>query len=325
VAPTPGPYVADMRGGSEFYSNRVLKEFKGVNQVQVDWVGAFNGFLKDLQTYIKKNHTTGLTWNPKGGDAAAQVGKSRAATQTSGGAPPPPPGPPPPITFDEGASSGSKGPDMSGIFSALSKGEGVTVGLKKVTDDMKTKNRSDKVSVVPAVAKANTSAPKEVTKKTLPPKFGLEGNKWVVENQVNNKNIVIPDPEPKHVVYIFGCTGSTIQIKGKVNAITVDGCTKTAIVFENVVSSFDVVNSKSIEVQVTGKVPSFAIDKTAGCQIYLSKDALDTEIVTSKSSEMNVLLPTSDPEQDLVEIAIPEQYKTTVKNGKLVTEIVQHV
>jgi len=74
VAPTPGPYVADMRGGSEFYSNRVLKEFKGVNQVQVDWVGAFNGFLKDLQTYIKKNHTTGLAWNPKGGDASAQVG-----------------------------------------------------------------------------------------------------------------------------------------------------------------------------------------------------------------------------------------------------------
>jgi len=215
---------------------------------------------------------------------------------------------------------------MSGIFSALSKGEGVTVGLKKVTDDMKTKNRTDKVSVVPAVAaKTNTSAPKEATKKTLPPKFGLEGNKWVVENQVNNKNIVISDPEPKQVVYIFGCTGSTIQIKGKVNAITVDGCAKTAIVFETVVSSFDVVNSRSIEVQVTGKVPSFAIDKTAGCQIYLSKGALDTEIVTSKSSEMNVLLPTSDPEQDLVEIAIPEQYKTTVKNGRLVTEIVQHV
>lgn len=29
VSPTPGPHVADMRGGSEFYSNRILKDFKG--------------------------------------------------------------------------------------------------------------------------------------------------------------------------------------------------------------------------------------------------------------------------------------------------------
>jgi len=86
-----------------------------------------------------------------------------------------------------------------------------------------------------------------------------------------------------------------------------------------------VVNSRSVEVQVTGKVPSFAVDKTSGCQIYLSKDSLDTEIVTSKSSEMNVLLPSPDPDQDMIEIAIPEQYKTTVRDNKLVTEIVQHV
>jgi len=98
-----------------------------------------------------------------------------------------------------------------------------------------------------------------------------------------------------------------------------------AIVFDTVVSSFEVVNCRSVEVQVTGKVPSFAIDKTSGAQIYLSKGALDTEIVTSKSSEMNVLIPGSSADEDLVEIAIPEQYKSTVKDGKLVTEIVTHV
>jgi len=327
VAPTPGPYVADMRGGSEFYSNRVLKEFKGVNQIQVDWVNAYNGFLKDLQNYIKKHHTTGLIWNPKGGDASSQVGRS-APTQTSGGPPPPPPGPPPPpLPLDDFAAPKASGPDMSGIFNALNKGEGVTSGLKRVTDDMKSKNRTDKVSVVPATAAKShaQTAPKESAKKIVPAKLALEGNKWVVEHQVNNKDIVISDTEPKHVVYIYKCNNSTIQIKGKVNAITLDECTKVAVVFETVVASFEVVNCKSVEIQVTGKVPSFALDKTSGAQIYLSKDALDTEIVTSKSSEMNVLLPTSDPNQDLVEIAIPEQYKTTVKGGRLVTEIVQHV
>lgn len=40
-----------------------------------------------------------------------------------------------------------------------------------------------------------------------------------------------------------------------------------------------------------GKVPTISIDKTDGCQMYLSNDSLAVEIVSSKSSEMNVLVP----------------------------------
>ena len=163
VSPTPGPHVADMRGGSEFWSNKILKEFKGVyvlsqnfnindfsNQTHVDWVQHFNGFLKELQNYIKKNHTTGTTWNPRGEDAtAASLGSSSAAAASDDSAPPPP-GPPPPPAVDLSAAPAKAGPDMSNIFAALNKGEGVTGGLKKVTDDMKTKNRTDKSSIVVA-------------------------------------------------------------------------------------------------------------------------------------------------------------------------------
>jgi len=326
VAPTPGPFVGDMRGGSEFYSNRVLKEFKGVNQTQVDWVGAFNGFLKELQVYIKKHHTTGLTWNPRGGDAGShQVGQGgQSGGNMDGPAPPPPP--PPSVEDLTGGPTGttSKGPDMSNVFSSLNKGETVTSGLKKVTDDMKSKNRKDKTSVVPAAAIKNT-VPKEVKEiASKPPKFALESQKWAVEYQRDNKNLVISDTEPRQTVYIYKCVNTTVVIKGKVNAITVDDCTKTAVVFDTVMASFEVVNCRSVEVQVNGKAPSFAIDKTSGCQLYLSQESLAAEIVTSKSSEMNVLLPQVNDE-DMVEIAIPEQYKTTVKNGRLHTEIVQHV
>lgn len=41
-------------------------------------------------------------------------------------------------------------------------------------------------------------------------------------------------------------------------------------------------------------MPTVSIQKTDGCQVYLSKESLDTEIVTSKSSEMNVLVPTGE-------------------------------
>lgn len=44
--------------------------------------------------------------------------------------------------------------------------------------------------------------------------------------------------------------------------------------------------------QVLGKVPTISIDKTDGCQMFLNKETLNVEIVSSKSSEMNVMLPT---------------------------------
>lgn len=48
--------------------------------------------------------------------------------------------------------------------------------------------------------------------------------------------------------------------------------------------------------QVMGKVPTISINKTDGCHVYLSKDSLSCEIVSAKSSEMNVLVPNKDGE-----------------------------
>jgi adenylyl cyclase-associated protein len=67
-----------------------------------------------------------------------------------------------------------------------------------------------------------------------------------------------------------------------------------------------------------------SLTSISGLQLYLSKEGLGAEIVTSKSSEMNVLVPV-DGQEDPVEMAIPEQYKTWVREGpKLFTETVQH-
>ena len=60
---------------------------------------------------------------------------------------------------------------------------------------------------------------------------------------------------------------SEVQVKGKVNAISMDQCTKTGLVFEDVVSSCELVNSSSVQAQVTGTVPTFAIDKCDGVQV----------------------------------------------------------
>jgi len=326
VSPTPAPHVGDMRAGSEFYSNRILKDFKGKEQIHVDWVTSINGFLKELQVFVKKNHTTGLEWNPRGGDASSFQGSSSDDTGSS--APPPPgPPPPPPADFMNNDNSKAKKTDMGGVFAELNKGTDISKGLKKVTADMKNKNKKpeEKSSVVPA-KETKAHEPKSAKQEPVkPPRLSLDGNKWQIENQINNKEIILSDTEPKQSCYIYKCKGSTIQIKGKINAITLDACTKTAVVFESVVASVEIVNCNSVEIQVTGKVPAIAIDKTSGIQLYLGNDALDTEIVSSKSDQMNVLIPGSSADQDLVEMPIPEQYRTLIKGGKLVTEPSSHV
>lgn len=47
------------------------------------------------------------------------------------------------------------------------------------------------------------------------------------------------------------------------------------------------------------------------------------EIVTSKSSSINISVPTGE-DGDFVERPLPEQMKSRIIDGKLVTEIVEH-
>ena len=73
--------------------------------------------------------------------------------------------------------------------------------------------------------------------------------------------------------------------------------------FDDVVGIVEIINSKDVKVQVMGKVPTISINKTDGCHVYLSKNSLDCEIVSAKSSEMNVLIPTEGG--DFVSFLIP--------------------
>lgn len=333
MAPTPVPYINEIIGSSQYHSNKILREQKGKDEKQVAWVNAFNDFLKALAAYVKQHHTTGLVWNAKGGDALAFGGGVAAAP--AGGAPaapaggPPPPGPPPAPTADSGSSkSSSDASDMSGVFAQLNKGEGVTTGLRKVTADMKTKNRADRSGKIeekaPAAEKpTGRLGVRAAAVPNQPPKLELQGNKWVVEYQTTPVTITIE--EKKQTVYIYKCTGATIQIQGKFNAITIDSCKKTNVVFDEAISSCEMVNCNSVKVQVNVKVPAVTIDKTSGGAIYLSKDGLDTQIFTSKSDELNVSIPGPSEDQPLLEFPVPEQFLSTIRDGKLHTEMNTHL
>jgi len=154
-----------------------------------------------------------------------------------------------------------------------------------------------------------------------PPRMRQEGKRgWMVEYFKDNQDIAIPEVQYNQTVYVFRCERSTVRVSGKCKSIVLDGCEKTAVVFDDVATTCEFVNCRSVQMQVFGKVPTISIDKTEGCQMYLSRASIGTEIVTDKSSAINVLIPNGD---DFVEQAIPEQFKTVVDGLKLKTSVVE--
>jgi len=329
MAPTPAPFVKEMCDASMFYTNRVLKDWKDKSKAHVEWTKAWIQTLTQLQGFVKQHHTTGLVWNPKGVEAKSVVnhGVPPAPTGPAAGGPPPPPPPIPKDLFDDiKVAENKEEKAKNALFADLNKGEGVTAGLKKVTDDMKTHKNPDLrgTSIVPAGA-VKSSSPKPAAFKAAAapaktPKFDLEGKKWVVEYHVKNPNLVIEETETNQSVYVYRCEGSTLKVEGKVNNIIVDGCKKCAVVFTDAVSSCEFINCQSVQMQVMGKVPTISIDKTDGCQMFLSKDSVGVEIITAKSSEMNVMIPNGE---DFVEQPIPEQFKTVINGIKLSTTMTE--
>ncbi|NP_956203.1 adenylyl cyclase-associated protein 1 [Danio rerio] len=314
MAPKPGPYVKEMQDAAMFYTNRVLKDYKEKDKTHVEWVNAYVTIWTELQAYIKQHHTTGLSWSKTGPVAAA----------AGGGAPaPPPPGPPPPpMDLNKSSGGDSEPTNRNALFASINKGSDITKGLKHVSDDQKThKNPGLRGQTGPSVSGPKPFTPRPTATaspaRSLPPVLELDGKKWKVENQEGAQNLVISDTELKQVVYGFKCNNSTLQVKGKINSITLDNCKKMGLVFDDVVGIVEVINCRDVKIQVIGKVPTISINKTDGCHVYLSKDSLSCEIVSAKSSEMNVLVPNKDGE--FTEIPVPEQFKTVWDGSKLVT------
>ncbi|XP_062953058.1 adenylyl cyclase-associated protein 2 isoform X1 [Cynocephalus volans] len=341
VSPKPGPYVKEMNDAATFYTNRVLKDYKHSDLRHVDWVKSYLNIWSELQAYIKEHHATGLTWSktvllsrlmvhrcalwgPSG--PVASTASVFSVLSSGPGLPPPPPPPPPPgppPLFENEGGKEESSPSRSALFAQLNQGEAITKGLRHVTDDQKTyKNPSLRAqgAQTRSPTKSHTAgptSPKAHSPQKHAPVFELEGKKWRVEYQEDRNDLVISETELKQVAYIFKCDKSTLQMKGKINSITIDNCKKFGLVFDNVVGIVEVINSKDIQIQVMGRVPTISINKTEGCHIYLSEDALDCEIVSAKSSEMNILIPQDD---DYREFPVPEQFKTAWDGSKLVTE-----
>ena len=341
-AQLPAPFVKECIGSSDFWSNRIRKEFKGKDddkaKLQLKFCDTLKATIVELSNYITEHHKTGLTFNPKGVSLAesavrmtdnpiqdAAIEANRKKDQQAG-------------KKNKDIGNTVKGANMLGLVSELANrrsgdGSSAATGLRKVTKDQQTWRKEFKGEVSSKVVAAPKPAPakKPVKKK----KVGLpileyqeRGTKWVIENYdketakaASSKGFLeVEISDPKQQVYIYNCDEVTIKVNGtKFKSIIVDKCVKVNVIFPTIISGCEIVNSKKIAVQSDGVCPVFTIDKTVGVSVYLSKESADiSSFTTSMSSEMNVSIPDGE---DYKEIPIPEQFYHKITDGTLSSEV----
>lgn len=342
ISPTPVSLIPEFKDSAQFWSNRVMKEYKEKDPKHVEWVKLFLLIFEALRAYVKEYHLTGLSWNKNGkpfkevlsaapGPTPAPTPTPAAAPATAGGAPPPPPPPPPPpaSVFEDTKPSGG----MNAVFADLNKGENITSGLKKVDkSEMTHKNpalrQQGAVSKKPTPPKKPTSLSTSVPKTKPARKELVDGTKWIVENftaaDVSDNRPIIIEAEMHQSIFIGYTNGVTIRVKGKANAISLSETKNTGVVVDSLISGIDIIKSHKFQFQVLEVAPLISIDKSDEGTIYLSEASVkaDTQIFTSSTTALNVNVPTV--EEDYEELAAPEQFKHTIKDGKLVSEVVEH-
>ncbi|KAL6964310.1 F-actin-capping protein subunit alpha [Sarracenia purpurea var. burkii] len=127
-------------------------------------------YVPGLRDYVKSQYPLGPVWSATG--KTFVPAPSKAPTTT---APAPPPPPSVSLSSSESSQSLSSRPkeEMSAVCQEINSGKPATAGLRKVTDDMKTKNRTDRTGIVGASEKKSHGSSCSFSK-AGPPKLELQ-------------------------------------------------------------------------------------------------------------------------------------------------------
>ncbi|KAI5304345.1 hypothetical protein KEM55_000107, partial [Ascosphaera atra] len=233
----------------------------------------------------------------------------------------------------------NEGGDMTAVFEQLNQGEQITSGLRHVDKSQMT-HKNPNLRTQAAVPERPTSSggsstssrppskkPKpESMRSKKPPKKVLNGNKWAIENFDHHEGIIEVEALLQHSILISNCNHTVIKVSNKANAITIDNCTNLSIIVGSLISSLEVIKSPKFQLQIDGVVPTLLFEQVDGASVYLSDASLSSEFVSSKCSNINIVLPPKEgSDEDGKECPVPEQIRSTVKNGTLVSEVVEHV
>lgn len=332
----PHEYVDNTFQVGEYYGLIVVRENKGKNDAHVKWFQGIKQYILGLQEWLGDYYRNGLTWKD-GGIPVAEYKEGGAAPAPA--AAPAAPAAPAPAAAAPAAVPKPTGVNLSAaLFGELNQGSGITGRLRKVTDDQKTKNRprEERVFTVPEEVgvKKTTPAPAAKTIAKPPPKpvFENRANRLNCDNQVNNQDLKFHSESIQQSISMYNCKNCTLVITGKVNQVHVDKCVKCKIMVDNVISVFEIINSRDIDMQVVNLCSSVQVESSESIRIYVSEEGMKSiEVFSAKSSNISVYAPgvrvdpdTKEETEDLIEHPLPSTLRSVFNNGQLAHDFVKH-
>jgi len=133
----------------------------------------------------------------------------------------------------------------------------------------------------------------------------------IQENFDNEAAPITIQAEISHSILISRCNKTTIIVRGKANAISIDNCQRLSLVIDSLVSAVDIIKASNFALQVLETLPTILMDQVDGAQIYLGEHSMETEV--------------EGEDGDYKEVALPEQLRHYIgKDGKVASEIVEH-
>ncbi|KAG8178425.1 hypothetical protein JTE90_019135 [Oedothorax gibbosus] len=255
----------------------------------------------ELHLYVKKHHLTGFTWN-------------KFPAMSAAGIPPPPP---PPAFCDapSGDSHASTEASRNALLSDLNKGSDITKLLKPVKRDGSGDGPGK------TIATKTAGAAKSPVAKTYPPKFVLEGRKWLVEHIKNKYDLVIENESMSESVAIYKMENSSLECKNKITNLTIDSSRQCGVSLNSVIACVELVRCDRLQLTCNGKVPLISMDNCESVQLFLTEQSRDVEIISAKCSSCNVCLLNADGSYK--EVAMQEQIKTVLVGEQLVSTVVE--
>lgn len=147
------------------------------------------------------------------------------------------------------------------------------------------------------------------------------GSRWYIENYRNAHELELCDIEQKQSAFVSKCVDSTLTVPHKINAIGLNGCSKTNLIVDDVISGIDVTNCDCIAIKINGSCKSVSIDRCHTVQIYLMTAAsYDCQIFYCEARNVKVFLA-KDGDEEPTELTVNDLWKTTydAATGTLVT------
>lgn len=163
-------------------------------------------------------------------------------------------------------------------------------------------------------------------------KITLEGNRYYLrKEETSSKEIHSLKAESiGQALSIEDCKGSSVSIDSKLTSVVMDHSIRSTLYIKApLVSGLELLGCRNCTLHLYDVVPTIVLDDCEAIQIFLyGEDCFSVRILSSKCTEINVLIPNesaSDDGDDWKEMSIPTQF-TTALNGKiLITEPVKHV